>query len=99
MLKQLAVKYNKSIPWIMKQKDEYIVHNPRAVNLVCDATFYGKTKDKLDALVFKDLESKEILIWKYIESEITQDYRYLKEELLRLKYTITSVTLDSKRGL
>jgi hypothetical protein len=30
----------------MKQRDEYIVdlkvHNPRAVNLVCDATFYGK---------------------------------------------------------
>ncbi len=33
----------------MKQKNEYIVdekiHNPRAVNLVCDATFYGKRKD------------------------------------------------------
>ena len=30
----------------MKQRDEYIVdekaHNPRPVNLVCDATFYGK---------------------------------------------------------
>ena len=41
----------------MKQKDEYIVdekvHNPRAVNLVCDATFYGKRKDKLGTLVFE----------------------------------------------
>ena len=87
----------------MKQRDEYIVdekvHNPREVNLVCDATFYGKKRDKLDTLVFKDVESKEILIWKHIESEIVQDYRYLKEDLLELGYTITSVTLDGKRGL
>jgi len=87
----------------MKQRDEYIVdekvHNPRPVNLICDATFYGIRKDKLGTLVFKDVESKEILIWKHIESEIVQDYRYLKEELLRLGYTIQSATLDGKRGL
>ena len=87
----------------MKQRDEYIVeykmHNPRPVNLVCDATFYGRRKDKLGTLVFKDVESKEILIWKHIESELVQDYKYLKEELLSLEYTITSVTLDGKRGL
>ena len=67
----------------MKQRDEYIVdektYNPRAINLVCDATFYGKRKDKLGTLVFKDVESKEILIWKHIESETVQDCKYLKE--------------------
>jgi hypothetical protein len=87
----------------MKQRDEYMVdykvHNPRAVNLVCDATFYGKRKDKLGTLVFKDVESKEILIWKHIESEMIKDYKYLKEELLSLGYTIQSATLDGKRGL
>jgi len=87
----------------MKQRDEYIVdekiHKPREVNLVCDATFYGKRKDKLGTLVFKDVESKEILIWKHIESEIVQDYKYLKEELQELGYIIQSVTLDGKRGL
>jgi len=35
----------------MKQRDEYIVeckeHNPRPVNLICDATFYGKRKDEM----------------------------------------------------
>ncbi len=41
------------------------VHNPREVILVCDATFYGKRKDKLGTLVFKDADSKEILIWKH----------------------------------
>lgn len=87
----------------MKQRDEYIVdikaHNARAVNLICDATFYGERKDKLGTLVFKDNKSKEILIWKHIESETVQDYRYLKEELLILGYTIQSATLDGKRGL
>jgi len=62
------------------------VHNPRTVNLVCDATFYGKRKDKLGTLVFKDVVSKEILIWKHIESETIKDYKYLKEELLELGY-------------
>ena len=87
----------------MKQRDEYIVdtktHIPRPVNLICDATFYGKRRAKLGTLVFKDNESKEILIWKHIESEKVQDYRYLKEELLELGYVIQSVTLDGKRGL
>ena len=87
----------------MKQRDEYIVdckaHNPRPVNLVCDATFYGKRKDKLGTLVFKDVESKEILIWKHIESETIKDYKYLKEELLSLGYIIQSTILDGKRGL
>lgn len=87
----------------MKQRDEYIVdekvHYPRVVNLVCDATFYGKRKDTLGTLVFKDATSKEILIWKHIESEVVKDYRYLKEELIRIGYIITSVTLDGKRGL
>jgi len=87
----------------MKQRDEYIVdekvHYPRVVNLVCDATFYGKRKDTLGTLVFKDATSKEILIWKHIESEVIKDYKYLKEELIRIGYIITSVTLDGKRGL
>lgn len=63
------------------------------------ATFYGKRKDKLGTLVFKDNEAKEILIWKHIESETVQDYRYLKEELLTLGYVVQSATLDGKRGL
>ncbi len=102
-LKQLSAKYDRSIPWITKERDEYIVeckvHNPRPVNLICDATFYGKRKDKLGTLVFKDNESKEILIWKHIESALLKDYRYLKNELIVLGYIIESVALDGKRGL
>ena len=49
------------------------VHNPRVVVIVCDATFYGKKKDKLGTLVFKDILSKEILIWKHVQSELVKD--------------------------
>jgi hypothetical protein len=84
-LKQLSIKYNRSIPWIMKQRDEYMVdykvHKPKPVNLICDATFYGKRKDKFGTLVFKDNESKEILVWKHIESELVKNYEYLKNKL------------------
>ena len=61
--------------------------------------FCKDCKRSLGTLVFKDNESKEILIWKHIESEIVKDYRYLKEELIALGYTIQSATLDGKRGL
>ena len=41
----------KSVSWIKKQISEYEpiykTHNPRAANLICDATFYGKRKDKM----------------------------------------------------
>lgn len=50
------------------------VHIPRAVVLVCDATFYGKRKDKLGTFVFKDIITSEILVWKHIESETIYDF-------------------------
>ena len=43
--------------------------------------------------------SKEVLIWKHIESETLKSYKYLLKELLELGYTINSITIDGKRGL
>jgi len=53
------------------------IHNPRAVVIVCDATFYGKRKDKIETLVFKDIFSKEVLLWKHVQSELGKDYKQL----------------------
>lgn len=75
------------------------VHNPRPVNLICDATFYGKRRDKLGTLVFMDSITHEILTWKHIQTEKVADYKYLLNELLRLGYEILSVTIDGKRGV
>ena len=41
----------------------------------------------------------EILIWKHIQTERVDDYKYLLIELLALGYTILSVTIDGKRGV
>lgn len=66
---------------------------------MCDATFYGKRKDKLGTLVFKDDITKEILLWKHISTEKQIDYIHLRDQLLELGYTILSATVDGKRGL
>ncbi len=66
----------------MKQRDEYIVeckvHNPRPVNLICDATFYGKRKDKLGTLVFKDIP---IQMCHFHQKKIVQRYITLRPKL------------------
>ena len=41
----------------------------------------------------------EILIWKHIQTERVDDYKYLLTELLNLGYTILSATVDGKRGV
>ena len=99
----MVSEYKRSISWVQKQifeyEPSYKIHNPRAVNLVCDATFYGKKKDKLGSLVFKDSITKEVLLWKHIQSKTIKDYKYLLNTLLELGYTINSITIDGKRGL
>lgn len=103
ILKQLAEEYERSIPWIRQQILAYETpektHNPRAVVLVCDATFYGKRSDKLGTLIFKDIIETEVLIWKHIDSETIFDYKGLLQTLLDLGYTIKAVIIDGKRGL
>jgi hypothetical protein len=103
ILKDLAEDYNKSLPWVRQQIFEYEpaekTHNPRAVIIVCDATFYGKRKDKLGTLVFKDILTKEILIWKHIDSERVIDYKQLLNWVLDLNYDVKAIIIDGKRGL
>ena len=67
--------------------------------IVCDATFYGKKKDKLGTLVFKDILSKEVLIWKHVQSELTKDYKQLLQRLLDIGYEVKAIIIDGKRGL
>ena len=63
------------------------------------ATFYGKKKDKLGTLVFKDILSGEILIWKHVQSELVKDYKQLLQRLLDYGYVIKAIIIDGKRGL
>jgi len=94
-LRQLSHKYQRSIPWIRKQifeyKPPYQIYNPRTVTVVADATFFGRRRDKFGVLVFKDLITKDILIWKHIECEKIKDYVYLKDELIAMGFTINGM--------
>ena len=100
---QLAKDYNRSIPWIRSKIFEYEppeqTFNPRPVVIVCDATFYGKRKDNLGTLVFKDITSNEILIWKHISTETVEDYKQLLKYLVFLGYTINAIIIDGFKGL
>jgi hypothetical protein len=102
-LKDLSIEYSHSIQWVHYKLKEYEpdakVHNPRAVNLICDATFYGKRRDKLGTLVFMDSITHEILVRKHIETEKAADYKQLLLQLISLGYIINSVTVDGKKGL
>ncbi len=53
----------------------------------------------MGTLVFKDNDTKEVVIWKHIEKETKEDYIYLKNELDKLGYTVQSVVLDGKPGI
>ena len=92
-----------SIPWVKKQIFEYEPelnsYNPRDVLVVADATFFGKRRDKFGVLVFKDVWSKNILMWKYIESEMIKDYTYLTNEFQGKGFIVKGVVIDGKKGL
>lgn len=83
-LSQLSDKYKKGTKWVKKQinncKIKLRKRNPRKVTVVCDATFFGKRKNKnqKDVLIFRDNIEKENLIWKHIEKEKAEDYLQLK---------------------
>lgn len=102
-LKQLSLKYDRSIPWIKKQLDafepKFRVINPSTITIVADATFYGKKSDRLGTLVFKDIMNDKIVASKHIETETAADYKQLLYELLEQGFTIHGVTIDGKRGI
>lgn len=102
-LKQLSIKYDRSIPWIRKQLDafepEARIINPSIVTIVADATFYGKKSDRLGTLVFKDVLNDKIIACKHIDTETANDYRQLIDDLIEHGFGIQGVTIDGKRGV
>jgi hypothetical protein len=76
------------------------VHRPRSINLVVDATYFGKRMDNTSwgVILFRDAKEKENLWWKYIDTERESYYREGKDFLLSLGYTILSVTCDGFSG-
>lgn len=72
---------------------------PKTVNLICDATFFRKRKDKDGLLVFSDSNTGTVLWFEFIESETKTEYleglRFVQEKGIE----ILSVTIDGKTGI
>jgi hypothetical protein len=84
----------KSIP-----KEEKI-HQPRLVNLVVDATFFGKKETgQWGVVVFRDAKEKENLWWEFVYEERVESYQRGKREILALGYSFNAVTCDGLPGL
>ena len=50
-------------------------------------------------LRYKDILSKEVLICKYVQNELTKDYKQLLQRLLEIGYEVQAIIIDGKRGL
>lgn len=102
-LKQLSIKYDRSIPWIKKHLDAYEPQeraiSSSVITIVADATFFGRRSDKLGTLVFKDVLSGKIIANKHIEREHADDYKQLIDELVEKGFIIQGAVVDGKRGV
>lgn len=84
----------KGIPTLKKE------HKPRFINLVVDATFFGKKETgQWGVVVFRDAKEKENLWWEFVLDETVQSYERGKYTLLSLGYTFNAVTCDGLPGL
>jgi hypothetical protein len=77
------------------------VHNPRAVHIVVDATYFGERKEDTSwcVVVARDHENGEDLVWRFAKTESTSIYASIRNELEHLGYTIASVTGDGFSGI
>ncbi len=78
---------------------EEIKISPSKVIIVADSTFFGKRKDKMGTLVFKDVINNKIIATKHIQSETVDDYKQLFEFVKEKGFEVIGVILDGKRGL
>lgn len=77
------------------------IHCPRSIHLLVDGTYFGKRKEGRSwcAILARDPEKQENLLWTFEDAETTSAYVWLREELEALGYTILSVTGDGFPGI
>jgi hypothetical protein len=76
-------------------------HNPRRINLVADALYFGERTEATSwcAVCFRDPKRKENLWWTFCKTETTSVYVEGRKYLESLGYQIMSVTGDGFGGL
>lgn len=99
-LAQLSEAHGKSIPWIQKMLDAYVLPPvkiiPQPLVLLADVTFFGRG---YGILVFRSQLLKQNVYCKEITQETPAVYREARKELGGKGFTITGMVLDGKRGV
>lgn len=67
---------------------EEIKISPSKVIIITDATFFGKRKDKMGTLVFKDVIANKIIASKHIQNETVDVYKQLFESIIEQGYEV-----------
>ncbi|MEK7113920.1 MAG: hypothetical protein AAB873_03805 [Patescibacteria group bacterium] len=104
-LRELKQKYQKDKRTLKKILNEYKApkktHEPRVVNLVVDALYFGERTEETSwcAVCFRDPIKKENLWWSFSKTETTGLYLLGRAYLENLGYTILSITGDGFGGL
>jgi hypothetical protein len=104
-LRELKEKHERDKRTLKKILNEYQApkktHQPRGVNLVVDALYFGERTEDTSwcAVVFRDPKRKENLWWSFTKSETTSIYLQGRAYLENLGYQILSVTGDGFGGL
>lgn len=104
-VKQLATTYEMDRRVVRRTLNSYESpkknHHPRPIHLLVDGTYFGERKEGRSwcAIVARDPEQQENLLWSFEEAETTSAYTWLREEIEGLGYTILSVTGDGFSGI
>ncbi len=77
------------------------IHDPRKINLVADALYFGERTEDTSwcTLVFRDPKKKENLLWDFHTTETTQAYQQGRKALEEFGYGIVSITGDGFSGI
>jgi len=104
-IRELVIKHDLDKKTIHKYLNDFevkkkVLHKPRKIYLVVDATYFGKRLNDTSwgVILFRDQETKENLWWKFVKGESQLDYLEGKIFLDKLGYTIMSVTCDGFKG-
>jgi len=102
-LAQLSKQLKLSLPTIQKHLDQVVLpkpsSNPRPIVLVLDATYFGEKKAKDGLIVGKDWLTKEIVYYKFIQTETKPVFEEVRHSLEETGYKIKAVVVDGRPGI
>jgi len=99
----LSITYQKSKKWIKYtlKKYEVIINKkqPHKMVAIVDSTFFGKRIDQFGVAVIIDAHKRESILWKYIDTEKSYYYAFMRRELEQQGFEFQAVVVDGSKAL